>query len=77
MKYLAMALIRIYQRLVSPFLPATCIFTPSCSHYAFEAYARHGFWRGTWLAVRRLVRCWPWSAGGLDPLPLIDSQLEE
>jgi putative membrane protein insertion efficiency factor len=68
-KSLAVALIRSYQKFVSPFLPATCIYSPSCSAYALEAYGRHGFWRGTWMTCRRLARCWPWCAGGFDPVP--------
>jgi uncharacterized protein len=56
-------------RLVSTRLPARCRFHPSCSAYALEALTEHGAGRGTWLAVRRLGRCHPWHAGGLDPVP--------
>ncbi|MCS7048440.1 MAG: membrane protein insertion efficiency factor YidD [Verrucomicrobiae bacterium] len=71
-------LIRGYQLGVSPLkflLPAPpltagcCRFYPSCSHYAREAVARFGVWRGVWLAARRLVRCHPWHPGGYDPVP--------
>lgn len=62
-------LVRAYQLLVSPFLPPSCRFHPSCSHYAVEALERHGPIRGTWLAVRRILRCHPWHPGGHDPVP--------
>jgi uncharacterized protein len=63
------ALIRGYQALVSPLLPPSCRFTPSCSQYALEAVTRHGALRGTWLAARRLARCHPFHPGGFDPVP--------
>jgi uncharacterized protein len=62
-------LIRGYQLLISPLLPPSCRFTPSCSQYAREAIMRHGAIRGTWLAARRLVRCHPFHPGGFDPVP--------
>lgn len=65
----AMAFIRGYRRWVSPALPPACRFYPSCSAYALEAVARHGAFRGGWLAVRRLVRCHPFNPGGYDPVP--------
>jgi putative membrane protein insertion efficiency factor len=49
--------------------PSPCRFVPSCSSYAVEALERHGAWRGTWLAVRRVGRCHPWGGHGLDPVP--------
>jgi uncharacterized protein len=64
------AMIRAYQLFVSPVLPPSCRYYPSCSHYAAEAVARHGGWRGALLGLRRLSRCHPWSgAGGYDPVP--------
>jgi putative membrane protein insertion efficiency factor len=63
------ALIRGYQRFVSPAFPPTCRFHPSCSHYALEAITRHGALKGSWLAARRLVRCHPFHPGGFDPVP--------
>jgi len=63
------AAIRGYQMLVAPVLPPSCRFLPSCSHYAGEAIARHGPWRGAGLAVRRLLRCHPWGGSGYDPVP--------
>jgi putative membrane protein insertion efficiency factor len=56
-------------RLVSVHLPPRCRFHPSCSQYALEALAVHGAVRGSWLAVKRVARCHPWHAGGLDPVP--------
>jgi putative membrane protein insertion efficiency factor len=61
--------IRAYQRLISPFLPRTCRFVPSCSEYAAQAIQAHGPLRGTWLALRRLSRCHPFHPGGYDPVP--------
>jgi len=69
LNHLVIALIRLYQRLVSPALPECCIYSPSCSHYAVDALRRHGLRRGAWLASRRLARCGPWHAGGIDPVP--------
>jgi uncharacterized protein len=65
-KHLGILLVRLYQRLVSPVLPATCKFHPSCSEYAAEALRRHGLARGSILAGWRLLRCNPWSHGGVD-----------
>ena len=61
--------IRAYQLVVSPLLGPRCRFYPSCSAYAVEALTTHGPLRGSWLAVRRLLRCHPWNPGGLDPVP--------
>jgi uncharacterized protein len=66
---LAGGMIRGYQLLISPLLPPSCRFTPSCSQYALEAVTRHGALRGTWLAARRLARCHPFHPGGFDPVP--------
>jgi uncharacterized protein len=62
-------LVRLYQRLVSPLLPPSCRFYPSCSAYAVTALERHGAVRGSWLTLRRLCRCHPFHPGGLDPVP--------
>lgn len=62
-------LVRGYQLLVSPMLGPTCRYYPSCSAYAVEALQRFGLLRGSWLAVRRLARCHPWSDGGVDHVP--------
>lgn len=66
---LAMGMVRLYQRMVSPFLPPVCRFRPTCSQYAAEAVSRYGLCRGAWLAARRLLRCGPWHPGGYDPVP--------
>ena len=61
--------ILVYRTLVSPLLGPHCRFHPTCSAYAHQALDRHGPLRGSWLAVRRLLRCGPWTAGGYDPVP--------
>ena len=66
---LLLAVIRAYQRWISPVRPPACRFTPSCSAYAVTAVERHGALRGGWLATRRLLRCGPWHPGGHDPVP--------
>ncbi|TWI60617.1 hypothetical protein IP91_05025 [Pseudoduganella lurida] len=62
-------LLRAYQVAISPLMPPSCRFYPSCSNYAIEALRVHGAAKGSWLAARRLCRCHPWNAGGLDPVP--------
>lgn len=69
MRWLLIFLVRGYQVVLSPLLPSTCRFYPSCSAYAVEALERHGAWRGTKLAARRLARCHPFHPGGYDPVP--------
>lgn len=64
-----LAAIRFYQRGISPLTPASCRFQPTCSAYAREAIERYGAARGSWLAMRRLVRCQPFCRGGYDPVP--------
>lgn len=63
------ALVVVYQKVISPLAPPTCRFYPSCSAYAVTALRRHGLLRGTWLAARRLLRCHPWNPGGVDHVP--------
>jgi putative membrane protein insertion efficiency factor len=67
----AVLAVRGYQRLVSPFLPPSCRFAPTCSEYATKALAQHGFVRGTGLTIRRLLRCHPFHPGGYDPPPAV------
>lgn len=69
MTSILLVLIRGYQRFVSPYLPPSCRFYPSCSAYAVDAITRHGPWKGAVLTLRRLLRCHPFHAGGYDPVP--------
>lgn len=62
-------LIRIYQRVISPWLGPKCRYTPTCSHYAVEALKKHGPLKGLWLAIKRIARCHPWGGSGYDPVP--------
>lgn len=61
--------IRFYQLCISPMSPAVCRFTPTCSQYAIEAITRHGIIKGSYLAIRRILRCHPWGGSGYDPVP--------
>ena len=61
--------VRAYQRYISPLLPPSCIYTPTCSDYAIQALQKYGVLRGGWLALRRIVRCNPLQCGGYDPVP--------
>lgn len=69
MRHLVIAVLRVYQLLLSPWFGGHCRFTPTCSHYAIGAVSQHGTWRGGALAARRLLRCHPWVQGGHDPVP--------
>jgi len=69
MSKLAVIIIRFYQIFISPLLGPACRFQPSCSQYAIEALRKHGFWKGSWLAARRILRCHPLNPGGYDPVP--------
>ena len=71
---IACGLVRAYQLLLRPLLPAACRFQPSCSEYAREALGRHGLLRGGWLTLRRLGRCHPFYPGGYDPPPGLSSR---
>lgn len=64
-----LALILVYQRVISPWTASSCRYYPSCSAYAYQAIGTHGVVRGTWLGLRRLLRCHPWAKGGPDPVP--------
>ncbi len=74
MKYLIIVPVRIYQWTISPLLPKVCRYTPSCSHYMVEAVQTHGAFKGTWLGLRRLLRCAPWGGYGYDPVPGPDAR---
>ena len=70
MKKVFLALIRFYQRHISPLTPASCRFTPTCSAYAYEAIMKYGSIKGAWLALKRLLRCHPFYKGDFyDPVP--------
>lgn len=69
MKHLALLLIRLYQNSISRALPPSCRFTPSCSHYTYEAIEKYGFVKGGWLGAKRIARCHPFNPGGFDPVP--------
>lgn len=69
MKQVFLALIRFYRRRISPALPPTCRFYPSCSEYTYQAIEKYGAGRGGWLGLRRVSRCHPWHPGGYDPVP--------
>ena len=68
-KSLALFLIRIYRKLLSPLLPASCRFVPTCSQYTYEAIERYGVLKGSWMGAKRISRCHPWHPGGFDPVP--------
>lgn len=62
-------LIKGYQMLLSPFIGAHCIYSPTCSEYACQALTKYGLFKGLWLGSKRILRCHPWHHGGYDPLP--------
>lgn len=61
--------VKFYQMCISPMLPPVCRYTPTCSQYAVEALTVHGPIRGSWLAIKRILRCHPWGGSGYDPVP--------
>lgn len=68
MKKLGMTLVRVYQNIVSPLLPARCIYYPTCSEYSLMALEKYGFIRGSYKSAKRILRCHPFHSGGYDPL---------
>jgi putative membrane protein insertion efficiency factor len=69
MKIIALALIRFYQRVLSPVIPSNCRYDPTCSHYTYEAVQKHGAFKGLWLGMKRIARCHPLGPSGYDPVP--------
>lgn len=69
MKHIFLALIRFYQKFISPLKPRTCRFYPTCSHYGMEAIRRFGAIRGGWLTIKRIMKCNPFHPGGIDHVP--------
>ncbi|KEZ93951.1 MULTISPECIES: membrane protein insertion efficiency factor YidD [Nonlabens] len=74
MKYSILAypllwIVRFYQVAISPFTPASCRYSPTCSHYAVGALKKHGAFKGGWLALKRILSCHPWGGSGYDPVP--------
>jgi len=69
MKRFILVPVRLYRRFISPLKPPTCRFYPTCSYYMIEAVERYGAVKGTWMGIRRILRCHPFSRGGYDPVP--------
>ena len=69
MKYLFIGLVRLYQLVISPWMPSSCRYHPTCSQYSIDAFREHGALKGLWLTIKRVGRCHPWSEGGHDPVP--------
>ena len=69
MKAVLLWLLKAYKRFISPMMPPACRFQPTCSEYAWQAVDRYGALKGSWLAVRRVLRCHPFNPGGYDPVP--------
>jgi uncharacterized protein len=72
MRNILLWLIKGYRHFISPLFPPTCRFQPTCSQYAIEAITVHGTFKGSWLAVNRILRCHPFHPGGYDPVPSDD-----
>ena len=62
-------LIKLYQYLISPWLPKSCRYVPTCSQYGIEAFRKHGVFKGFWLTFKRVLSCNPWGGSGYDPVP--------
>ena len=67
--YFFIGIIRFYQMAISPHLPASCRYTPTCSQYGLEAIKKYGPFKGGWLALKRILSCHPWGGSGYDPVP--------
>lgn len=69
-------LVRFYQNFISPLIPASCRYTPTCSSYFIEAVKLHGAFKGGWLGLKRIISCNPWGGCGYDPVPPVKSERE-
>ena len=69
LKAVVILLIKFYQKAVSPWSPASCRYTPTCSSYSIDAFQKHGLWKGFVLTIKRIGSCHPWGGSGYDPLP--------
>ena len=69
LKTVVILLIKIYQKVVSPWTPATCRYNPTCSSYSIDAFQKHGLWVGFVLTIKRIGSCHPWGGSGYDPVP--------
>ena len=69
MRFLILKIIRVYQKYLSPLLGPNCRFHPTCSEYAFQAIETYGVFKGSFLAIKRILKCNPWGGSGADPLP--------
>lgn len=62
-------LVKFYQKAISPLTPATCRYTPTCSHYTLTALQKYGLFKGGWMGIKRIISCNPWGGSGYDPVP--------
>lgn len=62
-------LVKFYQKIISPLTPATCRYSPTCSHYTITALQKHGLFKGGWMSIKRIFSCNPWGGSGYDPVP--------
>lgn len=69
MSFATIFLIKLYQKILSPFLQGSCRHYPTCSNYSIEAFQKHGFIKGSFLTIKRIIKCNPFFAGGYDPVP--------
>ncbi|MCT4687689.1 membrane protein insertion efficiency factor YidD [Vallitalea sp.] len=68
-KSISLKFIIFYRKFISPLKKPSCIYTPTCSRYAYEAIVKYGFLKGAWLSIKRILRCHPFHKGGYDPVP--------
>ncbi|MGB5596794.1 MAG: membrane protein insertion efficiency factor YidD [Crocosphaera sp.] len=74
MKKILITVIKGYRKFISPLFPPSCRFQPTCSQYTLEAIEKFGAFRGTWLGIKRILRCHPFHPGGYDPVPPVDKK---